>query len=255
MTDQHDLAGKVVLVTGASRGIGYKAAKDAGRRGAHVVAVARTVGGLEELDDEIQAAGGSTTIVPLDLQDYDGIDRLGAAVFERWGRLDGLIGNAGMLGTLSPLPHLAPAEFEKVLAVNVTANYRLIRSFDLPLRKAEAGRVVFVSSGVAQNARPYWSLYAASKAALEVLVKSYAAEMASSPVRANAFNPGPVRTAMPSRSSWLPRSSEAIGAARALRDVGWPRAQIQRQPRPQGVAPEYYQLLGSLDSYSSLRAV
>ena len=196
MTDQHDLAGKVVLVTGASRGIGYKAARDAGRRGAHVVAVARTVGGLEELDDEIQAAGGSTTIVPLDLQDYDGIDRLGAAVFERWGRLDGLIGNAGMLGTLSPLPHLAPAEFEKVLAVNVTANYRLIRSFDLPLRKAEAGRVVFVSSGVAQNARPYWSLYAASKAALEVLVKSYAAEMASSPVRANAFNPGPVRTAM-----------------------------------------------------------
>lgn len=196
MTDQNDLAGKVVLVTGASRGIGYYAAREAGRRGAHVVAVARTVGGLEELDDEIQAAGGASTIVPLDLRDFEGIDRLGAAVFERWGRLDGLIGNAGMLGTLSPLAHLAPDEFEKVLAVNVTANYRLIRSFDLPLRKAEAGRAVFVSSGAAQSARPYWSLYAASKAALEALVKSYAAEMAATTVRANAFNPGPVRTAM-----------------------------------------------------------
>lgn len=196
MTDQNDLAGKVVLVTGASRGIGYQAAKEAGSRGAHVIAVARTVGGLEELDDEIQAAGGSATIVPLDLQDFEGLDRLGAAVFERWGRLDGLIGNAGMLGTLSPLAHLEPKEFEKVLAVNVTANYRLIRSLDLPLRKAEAGRAVFVSSGAAQSARPYWSLYAASKAALEALVKSYAAEMAATSVRANAFNPGPVRTAM-----------------------------------------------------------
>ncbi|HEV7274743.1 MAG TPA: SDR family NAD(P)-dependent oxidoreductase [Devosiaceae bacterium] len=196
MTDQNDLAGKVVLVTGASRGIGYQAAKEAGSRGAHVIAVARTVGGLEELDDELQAAGGSSTIVPLDLQDFEGIDRLGAAVFERWGRLDGLIGNAGLLGTLSPLAHLEPKEFEKVLAVNVTANYRLIRSFDLPLRKSEAGRAVFVSSGAAQSARPYWSLYAATKAALEALVKSYAAEMAATAVRANAFNPGPVRTAM-----------------------------------------------------------
>jgi NAD(P)-dependent dehydrogenase (short-subunit alcohol dehydrogenase family) len=196
MTDSQDLAGKVVLVTGASRGIGYQAAKEAGRRGAHVIVVARTVGGLEEVDDEIQAAGGSTTIVPLDLRDFEGIDRLGAAVFERWGRLDGLIGNAGMLGTLSPLAHLAPDEFEKVFAVNVTANFRLIRSFDLPLRKAEAGRAVFVSSGAAQSARPYWSLYAATKAALEALVKSYAGETAAGTVRANAFNPGPVRTAM-----------------------------------------------------------
>jgi NAD(P)-dependent dehydrogenase (short-subunit alcohol dehydrogenase family) len=196
MSDFEDLSGKVVLVTGASRGIGYHAAREAARRGAHVVALARTVGGLEELDDEIQAAGGSTTIVPLDLRDFPAIDRLGAAVFERWGRLDGLIGNAGLLGTLSPLGHIAPDEFEKVFAVNVTANYRLIRSFDLPLRKAEAGRAVFVSSGAAQSARPYWSLYAATKAALEALVKSYASEMAASSVRANAFNPGPVRTAM-----------------------------------------------------------
>ena len=122
-----DLAGKVVLVTGASRGIGYAAALEAARRGAHVVAVARTVGGLEELDDEIQDLGSSSTLVPLDLRDGDAIDRLGAAIFERWGALDGLIANAGQLGVLSPLPHVKPEDFEKVMAVNVTANYRLLR--------------------------------------------------------------------------------------------------------------------------------
>ena len=196
MTDDKDLSGRVVLVTGASRGIGYQAAREAARRGAHVIAVARTVGGLEELDDDIQAAGGTTTIVPLDLRDFDGIDRLGQAVFERWGRLDGLLGNAGMLGTLSPLPHLAPDEFEKVLALNVTANYRLVRSFDVLLRQSDAGRAVFVTSSAAQSAKPYWSLYAASKAALEALVKSYAAEMAATRVAVNTFSPGAVRTAM-----------------------------------------------------------
>ena len=196
MAKINDLEDKVILVTGASRGIGYAAAIEAAKRGAHVVAVARTVGGLEELDDAIQAMGGSTTLVPLDLSDFDAIDRLGAALFERWGRLDGLIGNAGLLGTLSPVPHLAPDEFEKVMAVNVTANYRLIRSLDLPLRKSDAGRVVFVSSGAARSVRPYWGLYAASKAALDALVKAYAGEMASSSVRANVFYPGQVRTAM-----------------------------------------------------------
>lgn len=196
MTDTRDLADRVVLITGASRGIGYATAKEAGRRGAHVIAVARTVGGLEELDDEIQAAGGTTTLVPLDLSDFAGIDRLGASIFERWGRLDGLIGNAGLLGTLTPVAHIAPDEFEKVYAVNVTANYRLIRSLDLPLRKSAAGRALFVSSGAARNARPYWSLYASTKAALEVLVRCYAAETQSTPVKANAINPGPIRTAM-----------------------------------------------------------
>lgn len=196
MTDTRDLADRVVLITGASRGIGYAAAKEAGRRGAHVIAVARTVGGLEELDDEIQAAGGTTTLVPLDLNDFAGIDRLGASIFERWGRLDGLIGNAGLLGTLTPVAHIAPDEFDKVYAVNVTANYRLIRSLDLPLRKSDAGRALFVSSGASRNARPYWSLYASTKAALEVLIRCYAAETQSTPVRANAINPGPIRTAM-----------------------------------------------------------
>ncbi|KKB85786.1 oxidoreductase [Devosia limi DSM 17137] len=191
-----DLAGKVVLVTGASRGIGYATAREAAKRGAHVVAVARTVGGLEELDDEIQDMGSSATLVPLDLRDGDAIDRLGAAIFERWGALDGLIANAGMLGTLSPLPHVAPEDFEKVMAVNVTANFRLLRSTDLLLRQADAGRAVFVSSSSARSARPYWGLYAASKAAVDAMVKSYAGEVEATSVRANVFYPGAVRTAM-----------------------------------------------------------
>ncbi|MGV8855081.1 MAG: SDR family NAD(P)-dependent oxidoreductase [Devosia sp.] len=191
-----DLAGKVILVTGASRGIGYAAAREAARRGAHVVAVARTVGGLEELDDEIQDLGSSATLVPLDLRDGDAIDRLGAAIFERWGALDGLIANAGQLGVLSPLPHVKPEDFDKVIAVNVTANYRLIRSADLLLRQAEAGRAVFVSSSSAKSARPFWGLYAASKAAVDAMVKSYAAELEQSKVKVNVFYPGAVRTAM-----------------------------------------------------------
>lgn len=196
MTDLQDLAGRVVLVTGASRGIGYAAAKNAAARGAHIIAVARTVGGLEELDDDIQDMGSSTTLVPLDLADGDAIDRLGAAIFERWGQLDGLIGNAGVLGVLSPLPHIEPKEWNKAFTVNVTANYRLLRSCDLLLRQSDAGRAVFVSSGAALSARPYWGLYAATKAALDAMVKSYAGEMAITGVKANVFYPGQVRTAM-----------------------------------------------------------
>ena len=196
MTHSNELADKVVLVTGASRGIGYAAAIEAARRGAHVIAVARTVGGLEELDDAIQAAGGSATLVPLDLRDGEAIDRLGAAIFERWGHLDGLVANAGQLGVLSPVAHIKPDDFDKVLSVNVTANYRLLRSLDVLLRQSEAGRAVFVSSGSARSARPFWGLYAASKAALDALAKSYAGEIATTKVRANVFYPGIVRTAM-----------------------------------------------------------
>ncbi|MBE0578513.1 SDR family NAD(P)-dependent oxidoreductase [Devosia sp.] len=191
-----DLAGKVVLVTGASRGIGYAAAIEAARRGAHVVAVARTVGGLEELDDEIQDLGSSATLVPLDLRDGDAIDRLGAAIFERWGMLDGLVANAGQLGVLSPLPHVKPEDFDKVMAVNVTANYRLLRATDLLLRQSAAGRVVFVSSSSARSARPFWGLYAASKAAVDAMAKAYAGEVAQTKVKVNVFYPGAVRTAM-----------------------------------------------------------
>ncbi|MHA6692012.1 SDR family NAD(P)-dependent oxidoreductase [Devosia sp. A449] len=191
-----DLAGKVVLVTGASRGIGYAAAIEAAKRGAHVVAVARTVGGLEELDDEIQDLGSAATLVPLDLRDGDAIDRLGAAIFERWGALDGLVANAGQLGVLSPLPHVKPEDFDKVMAVNVTANYRLLRATDLLLRQSTAGRAVFVSSSSARSARPFWGLYAATKAAVDAMAKSYAGEIAQTKVRVNVFYPGAVRTAM-----------------------------------------------------------
>jgi NAD(P)-dependent dehydrogenase (short-subunit alcohol dehydrogenase family) len=158
--------------------------------------VARTVGGLEELDDEIQELGSSATLVPLDLKDGEAIDRLGAAIFERWGLLDGLIANAGLLGVLSPLPHISPEEFETVMAINVTANFRLIRSLDLLLRQSDAGRAVFVSSGAARSARPYWGLYAATKAALDAMVKSWSGEIVQTNVRANVFYPGAVRTAM-----------------------------------------------------------
>jgi len=195
-TDRQDLAGKVVLVTGASRGIGYAAAKEAARRGAHVIAVARTVGGLEELDDDIQALGGATTLVPVDLGDGEGIDRLGKAIFDRWGHLDGFIANAGLLGSISPLAHLGVKEFSRVYDINVTANFRLVRSLDLLFRQAEAGRVVFVSSGAAEHARPFWSLYASTKAALNVMAKCYAEELSTTNVKVNVFYPGQVRTAM-----------------------------------------------------------
>lgn len=196
-----DLTDKVILVTGASRGIGYQAALAAGRAGAHVIAVARTVGGLEELDDEIKAAGGSATLVPLDLTDGDGIDRLGQAVFERWGRLDGLVGNAAILGSITPLAHADPREFERVLATNVTANFRLLRSFDLPLRKSPAGRAVFISASTARKPRPFWSMYALSKAALEVMVQCYAEELAPSAVKVNVIDPGRLRTAMRAKAA------------------------------------------------------
>ena len=190
-------SGKLAVVTGASRGIGYQTALALGREGAHVIALARTVGGLEDLDDAIRSAGGeAATLVPLDLTDFDAIDRLGAAIYERWGRLDVLIGNAGSLGVLTPVGHMKVKEFDTILSVNVTANWRLLRSLDPLLRASERGRAVFITSGAAHSCKPFWGPYAASKAALEALVRVYAAENASTPVRANLFNPGPVRTAM-----------------------------------------------------------
>lgn len=196
MAEPDSLTGRIALITGASRGIGYATALALGRAGAHVVAVARTVGGLEELDDEIRADGGSATLVPLDLEDYEGIVRLGAALAERYGRLDILIGNAGILGPLSPLGHVEPKAWDKVLAVNVTANWHLIRAMDPLLRKSDAGRVVFLTSGVARKPRAYWGPYAISKAALDALALTYAAETATTAVRVNLFSPGPTRTRM-----------------------------------------------------------
>jgi NAD(P)-dependent dehydrogenase (short-subunit alcohol dehydrogenase family) len=190
------LADRIALITGASRGIGAALALQLAQAGAHVVAVARTVGGLEELDDKIKAAGGSATLVPLDLKDSDGIARLALALNERYGRLDVLIGNAGILGPLSPLGHIEPKDWDNLLSVNVTANWQLIRCMDPLLKRAPAGRAVFLTSAVAYKGRAYWGPYAASKAALDALVRAYAAECATTKVCANLFAPGPTRTRM-----------------------------------------------------------
>src|ERR1700731_2697493 len=201
------LSGRIALVTGASRGIGYAAALALARAGAHVVAVARTVGALEELDDAIRTGGGSATLVPLDLKDAPGIVRLAAALHERYQRLDVLVGNAGILGPLSPLNHVEPKAWDDVLAVNVTANWHLIRAMDALLKGSTAGRAVFVTSGIVAHPRAYWGPYAISKAALEVLARTYAAETVSTHVRVNLFNPGATRTRM--RASAMPGEDPA----------------------------------------------
>ncbi|MBM3568424.1 MAG: SDR family NAD(P)-dependent oxidoreductase [Alphaproteobacteria bacterium] len=190
------LDGRVALVTGASRGIGRAVARGFAAEGARVVAVARTQGGLEELDDEIRALGGQATLVPMDLEKGEDIDRLGAAIHERFGRLDILVGNAGLLGRLSPLGHFPPRDWERVFAVNVHANWRLIRACDALLRASDAGRAIFVTSGAARKGLPYWGLYAATKAALEAMVAAYAAETKATSLRVNLVSPGAVRTAM-----------------------------------------------------------
>jgi NAD(P)-dependent dehydrogenase (short-subunit alcohol dehydrogenase family) len=189
------LAGRIALITGASRGIGAAVAKRFAAEGAHVILAARTVGGLEEVDDAIRAAGGQpATLVPLDLADGEQIDSMAAAVFERFRRLDILVGNAGMLGTMTPAGHVDAKEWQRVLDVNVTANWRLIRDFDPLLRLSPAGRAIFVSSGIARHPSPYWAEYATSKAALEMLVQVWAAEVAKTPIRVNLLDPGVVRT-------------------------------------------------------------
>lgn len=190
------LADRIALVTGASRGIGHATALALANAGAHVVAVARTVGGLEELDDAIRAAGGSATLVPLDVKDYPGIDRLAAALRQRYGRLDILVGNAGILGPLSPLDHVPPEDWDNIIAVNVTANWRLIRAMIDLLKASDAGRGVFITSGVVALARAYWGPYAVTKAALDTLVRTLAAETATTNVRVNLLTPGPIRTRM-----------------------------------------------------------
>ncbi len=190
------LAGRIALVTGASRGIGAATALALAQAGAHIVATARTVGALEELDDEIRKVGGTATLVPLDMRDHDGLARLGATLHDRYHRLDVLVGNAAILGPISPLGHVEPKAWDEVMAINLTSNWQLIRCMDPLLKLADAGRAVFVSSGAATNIHAYWGPYSVSKAALNTLARIYAAETASSRVRVNLFNPGPTRTRM-----------------------------------------------------------
>jgi NAD(P)-dependent dehydrogenase (short-subunit alcohol dehydrogenase family) len=202
------LANRIAVVTGASRGIGRAAALALSAAGAHIVALARTQGALEELDDEIQAQGGSAaTLVPVDLRDGEALDRLGYAIAERWGKLDILLANAGILGPISPLGHIDPKSWDDVMTVNVTANWRLVRSLDPLLRRSDAGRAMFITSGSAWKCRAYWGPYAVSKAAVDTLARTWAAETATTPVKVMLVSPGPMRTRM--RASAMPGEDAA----------------------------------------------
>ncbi len=187
---------RIALITGASRGIGRAIAKKYAENGLHCVLVARSVKDLEETDDIINSVGGSATIVPLDLMKHDMIDSLAASIYEKYGRLDVLVGNAGMLGGLSPIAHIKPEAWNNVISLNLTANYRLIRAFDSLLRLSDAGRAIFVTSGITARSEAYWGAYAASKAALEMMAKTYASEVEFTKVRVNLVSPGIVNTAM-----------------------------------------------------------
>jgi len=190
------LEGKLVLVTGASRGIGAATAKLLVKKGAHVILIARTQGGLEELDDHIKEIGGKSTLVPMDLADFDKIDHIGATIFERFGKLDGLVANAGLLGTMGPINHITPKIWDYTIAVNVTANWRLIRSLDPLLRKSDAGRAIFLTSAAARQHRAFWGVYSVSKAALEMMVHTYAKEIQKTKILVNLFDPRRTKTNM-----------------------------------------------------------
>ena len=226
------LEGRIALITGASRGIGYHTAKAMAAAGAHIVAVARTVGGLEELDDEIQSKGGQATLVPLDLKDMEGIDRLGAALNERWGRLDIFHGNGGVLGQLSPLAHVEAKTWDEVMTINVTANWRLIRTLDPLLRKSDAGRVILMSSAAPHKCTAYWGPYSASKAAVEAIARTYAHETLRTPVRVVSVDPGRTRTAMRAKAKpgedpeSLPHPSEVAAELVKLASPGFDRTGV-----------------------------
>jgi NAD(P)-dependent dehydrogenase (short-subunit alcohol dehydrogenase family) len=187
---------RLALITGAGRGIGRAVAVRFAREGAHVILVSRTQGALEETDDLVRAAGGTATLLAIDLADHEKIDQMAAAVAERFQRLDILVANAAILGTLSPMSHTEPADFERVIKINLTANFRLIRAFDGMLRRSPAGRAIFVSSAAADGRHPYWGAYATSKGALETMVMTWAGELMKTNLKVNVINPGPTRTRM-----------------------------------------------------------
>lgn len=215
--------GKVALVTGASRGIGRALALALAGAGAHVVATARTKGALEELDDEIKALGSQATLVPLNLVHGDKLDQLGPSLYPRFGRIDMLVAAAGMLGPLSPLAHVKNEDWTRLMEVNLTANWRLIRTLDPLLRLAPAGRAVFVTCAAARAGEAYWGPYAASKAGLEALVKSYASEVANTAVRVNLLDPGVART--------------------KLRQQAFPGELLDAQPDPARLGPVVVEML------------
>jgi NAD(P)-dependent dehydrogenase (short-subunit alcohol dehydrogenase family) len=229
------LANKLALVTGASRGIGAATATALAAAGAHVILTARTEAGLIEVDDAIAAAGGSATIAPFDLKDSDAIDRLATAVAQRWGKLDILVLNAATLGTLTPVPHIALKEFDTVVGLNLTANWRLIRAFDPLLRASDAGRLITLTSSVATTPRAYWGAYAATKAALDTLVLTYGEEVANiTPVRVAIVDPGATATTMRARAfpgedaATIKPPSAVADAIVALLGEDWPSGTRQR---------------------------
>jgi NAD(P)-dependent dehydrogenase (short-subunit alcohol dehydrogenase family) len=196
MSKAKRLQGRLAFVSGASRGLGRAVALGLAREGAHVIVTSRSSAALESLDDEIRAAGGSATLLPLDLRKTDKLDQLGPTIFQRWQKLDILVGNGGILGPLSPLPHVTADAWTSVIETNLSANWRLIRTFDPLLQRSDAGRVVFVSSSAATAKYAYWGPYAVSKAGLEALAKTYARENENTAVRSNVVDPGPMATAM-----------------------------------------------------------
>jgi NAD(P)-dependent dehydrogenase (short-subunit alcohol dehydrogenase family) len=196
MPDDKPLAGRLALITGASRGIGRAVALAYAKAGAHVILMARTVGALEELDDEVRAVGGTATLLPLDLSKVEKLDALGPTILQRWDKLDIFVANAGVLGPLSPLGHITTESWREVIDVNLTANWHLIRALEPLLKRSEAGRAIFVSSGAASGRNAYWGPYAVSKAGVEALAKTWANELANTSVRVNVVNPGPIRTTM-----------------------------------------------------------
>ncbi|WP_300302355.1 SDR family NAD(P)-dependent oxidoreductase [Ferrovibrio sp.] len=223
------LKDRIALITGASRGIGAAIAKRYAAEGAHVICVARTTGALEELDDEIKAMGGSATLVPLDLEKTELIDGLAAPLYERFGRIDIVVGNAGIFGRMTPLHQFPPDLWEKVFKVNVHANQRLIRAVHPLLHASPSGRAIFVTSSVARDIRAYWGAYAASKAALDAMVLGYARETEQSNIRVNLVNPGGTQSNMRAEAfpgedpNTLPKPEDIMEVFVALAEAGCTR--------------------------------
>lgn len=228
------LAGRIALVTGATRGIGEACALGLAQAGAHVIAVGRTQGALEAFDDAVFAATSEhATLVPLDLKEPDGIDQLGAAIHARWGKLDILVGAAGILGALTPVSHLDPKAWDMLMATNLTANWRLIRGMDPLLRASHAGRAIFLTSSVAKSHKAFWGGYAASKAGLEAIVGCYNDEMENTTVRALCVDPGAMRTRM--RAGAFPgEDPQSLPAPEAIMPLILDLARQDRLP-PAGV--------------------
>ena len=192
-----NLDGRIALITGASRGIGRAVARRFAEEGAHLILMARTQGALEEIDDELRADfGAEVTLVPFDLKNHDDLDKVGAALYDRFGRLDILVANAGILGNLSPVGHITPKVWDEVISVNLTANWRLLRSTDPLLRASDSGRAIFVTSSVGHKPRAFWGAYAVSKAGIEMMARTYAEEVKKTSIKVNIINPGATRTGM-----------------------------------------------------------